>query len=247
MLNPVKNRRYTDHIVEQLKEYILAQGLNPGAKLPHESQLAESFGVSRGTIREALHMLEHDGIVQIKKGPGGGIFISEGNLFQVIDSISYALRWEKISLASLLEARKTLEDRIARLAALRATAADLNQIETILLNMEAAETNHAQFIGYDTDFHVAVAKAAKNEVLHVFMVAVKELHNRLLNKTDIPDDLYPTAIEYHRRIFESIKVRNPEEAARLMVAHLDYFEKHFQDFQVAAIKTRPENRIKLTP
>lgn len=236
MLHPVKNRRYTDHIVEQLKEFILDKGLNPGEKLPHESVLAETFGVSRGTIREALHMLEHDGIVQIKKGPGGGIFISEGNLYQVIDSIFYALRWEKISLASLLEARKSLEDRIARLAALRATASDHGDIEAILNQMESAETSHVQFIRLDTDFHVALAKAAKNEILHVFMVAVKELHNRLLVKTDIPDDLYPTAVSFHRKIFEAVKAGDPQQAAALMAEHLDYFSGHFQDLTMADIQ-----------
>lgn len=245
MLRPVKNRRYTDHIVEQLKEFILDKNLNPGEKLPHESVLAETFGVSRGTIREALHMLEHDGIVQIKKGPGGGIFISEGNLFQVIDSILYALRWEKISLNSLLEARKILEDRIARLAALRATDSDHEVIEAILNQMESAETSHAQFISLDTDFHVALAKVAKNEILHVFMVAVKELHNRLLDKTDIPDDLYPTAIGFHRKIFEAVKAGDPQQAAALMAEHLDYFGGHFQDLNMADIQGQHNDRSKL--
>ncbi len=237
MLNPIKHKRYTDHIVEELKEYILNHNTESGEKLPHESVLADEFGVSRGTIREALHMLEHDGIVNVKKGPGGGIFISEGNLVQVIDSIFYALRWEKISLASLLEARKTIEDRTARLAALRATAADCKKIESILNKMEVTEISHAQFISYDTDFHVALAKAAKNEILYVFMVAVKELHNRLLDQIELPKDLNKTAIGYHRQIFEAIKARDLDKAAALMAEHLDYFGKYFQDLNMTDIQT----------
>jgi DNA-binding FadR family transcriptional regulator len=92
---------------------------------------------------------------------------------------------------------------------------------------------------------VALAKAAKNEILHVFMVAVKELHNRLLDKTDIPDDLYPTAISFHRKIFEAVKVGDSQQAANIMAEHLDYFGGHFQDLDMADIQAQPVDRSKL--
>ena len=221
MLNPVKNRRYTDHIVEQLKEYILNQKLSPGERLPSETELSATFDVSLGTIREAFHMLEHDGVVCIKKGPGGGMFVSEGNLFQVIESIFYALRWEQISFESLLETRKVLEDRIARLAARRATKDDLTEIDAILEKMEASDINHAQFVKYDTDFHVCLAKIARNKILEMFMVAVKELHNRVVNYEALYDELFPVAMRFHRDIFAAIAEKEPEKAAAAMVAHLE--------------------------
>ena len=229
MLNPVINRRFTDHIVKQLKEYILASRPKSGKKLPNETELAETFGVSRGTIREALHMLEHDGIVQIKKGPGGGIFVSEGNFFQVIESIFYALQWEHISFGSLMEARKTLEDRIARLAALKATDEDLKEIETTLEKMESPNTSHSLFVQYDTDFHVSLAKAAKNKILLMFMTAVREFHNRIVDYAALHDDLFPKAISYHRNIYEAVYKRDPKRAAELMLEHLEYFENYYRD------------------
>jgi GntR family transcriptional repressor for pyruvate dehydrogenase complex len=228
MMNPVKNRRYTDHIVEQLKEYILNQQLSPGERLPSEAELCEIFNVSSGTIREALHMLEHDGVVDIKKGPGGGMFVSEGNFFQVIESIFYALRWEQISFESLMETRKTLEDRIARLAAKRATKMDITELGAILKKMEAPNTDHAQFVQCDTDFHVCLAKAAKNKILMMFMAAVKELHNRVVDYETLHDDLFPVAIRFHRNIYEAVAKKQPEEAAAAMVAHLEYFEEHYR-------------------
>jgi len=228
MLDPVKNRRYTDHIVEQLKEYILNQQLGPGERLPSEAELCETFNVSRGTIREALHMLEHDGVVCIKKGPGGGMFVSEGNFFQVIESIFYALRWEQISFESLMETRKTLEDRIARLAARRATKTDIGELGAILKKMEAPDTDHVQFVQYDTDFHVCLAKAAKNKILEMFMFAVKELHNRVVDYEALHDDLFPVAIRFHRDICEAVGRKQPEEAAAAMLAHLEYFEGHYR-------------------
>ena len=231
MLIPIKNRRFTDHIIAQLKEYILSRQILPGERLPPEAEFAETFGVSRGTIREALHILEHDGIVRIKKGPGGGLFLSEGNLVQVIESMFFSMRWEQISFETLMEARKTLEDRIARLAAIRAEEEDIEEIGRILKVMESPDLSRDSFVKYDTEFHVGLAKAAKNKVLLMFMVAVKELHNRILNYAELHDSLFPEAIRYHRKIYEEIKAKNPERAARVMAEHLEYFEKHSSDLK----------------
>jgi GntR family transcriptional repressor for pyruvate dehydrogenase complex len=230
MLSPVKNRRYTEHIVEQLKEYVLTRELRPGDRLPSEAELSKTFEVSVGTIRESLHMLEHDGVVRIKKGPGGGIFVSEGNLFQVIESIFYALRRENASAESfdtLIETRKTLEDRIVRLAALRATDEDVSELASILAEMEEPETDHVSFVQLDTDFHVSLAKAAKNNILQMFMVAVKQLHNLVVDYEDLHDELFPVAIRFHRDIYEAVRRHQPEEAAAAMLGHLEYFDVHY--------------------
>ena len=146
MLVPIKNRRFTDRIIAQLKEYILSRQILPGERLPSEAEFAETFGVSRGTIREALHILEHDGIVRIRKGPGGGLFLSEGNLVQVIESMFFSMRWEQISFETLMEARKTLEDRIARLAAIRAEEEDIEEIGRILKVMESPDLSRDSFV-----------------------------------------------------------------------------------------------------
>jgi GntR family transcriptional repressor for pyruvate dehydrogenase complex len=229
MLSPIKNRRFTDRILAQLKEYILSRQILPGERLPSEAEFAEIFGVSRGTIREALHILEHDGIVRIKKGPGGGLFLSEGNLVQVIDSLFFTMQWEKISLDTLMETRKPLEDKIARLAATRAEEEDIQEIEKILEKMETPDLSHNLFVQFDTDFHVALAKAAKNKILLMFMVAVKELHNRIVDYSELHDHLFPAAREYHRKILDAIKDKAPDRAAEMMAEHLDYFEKHFRN------------------
>ncbi len=202
MLNPVKNRRYTDHIVEQLKEYVLSRELPPGERLPSDAVLSEAFGVSRGTIREALHMLEHDGVVTIKKGPGGGIFVSEGNFLQVVDSIFYALRWEQISEDSfhaLIETRKTPEDRIARLAAERADQEDLSALEAILDLMEAPGIDHASFARYDTDLLTKL----EEQGMEVNDVDQKPFRDRMSSAWDKLLEKAPEAQGYLDRILKT--------------------------------------------
>jgi GntR family transcriptional repressor for pyruvate dehydrogenase complex len=95
--------------------------------------------------------------------------------------------------------------------------------------MESPDLSHDLFVQYDTDFHVALAKAAKNKILLMFMVAVKELHNRIVDYSELHDHLFPAAREYHRKILEAVKDKDPDKAAEMMAEHLDYFEKHFRN------------------
>jgi len=101
--------------------------------------------------------------------------------------------------------------------------------ESILKKMEAPDLSHDLFVQYDTDFHVALAKAAKNKVLLMFMVAVKDLHNRVVDYSELHDHLFPAAREYHRKILDAVKDKDPDRAAEMMAEHLDYFEKHFRN------------------
>ncbi|MGQ9648062.1 MAG: FadR/GntR family transcriptional regulator [Thermodesulfobacteriota bacterium] len=230
MLIPLRKRRFTDHVVEQLREFIVDQHLDPGQKLPPDSELAETFNVSRGTIREALHVLEHDGLVRIKKGPGGGIFISEGNLIHVIEAVSLAMCREQVAFEELLEARKSIEDRIVRLAALRATRKDLEDLARTLERMEKLEGDQELFVRWDTDFHLTLARAAKNKILLMFMTTLKEIHNRIISEVRLREDLFPSAIRYHRRIYEAVNKRDPEKASQMMIDHLEYFEKRLREW-----------------
>lgn len=229
MLIPLRKKRFTDHVVEQLREFILDRHLDPGQKLPPDTELAETFNVSRGTIREALHVLEHDGLVRIKKGPGGGIFVSEGNFFQVIEAVSLAMRREQVGFEELLEARKSVEDRIARLAAVRATRKDLESLARTLGRMEKLGADQGLFVHWDTDFHLTLAKAAKNKILLMFMTTLKEIHNRVISQVHLREDLFPSAVRYHQRIYEAVKKKDPEKASQVMIDHLDYFEKRFRE------------------
>lgn len=176
-------------------------------------------------IREAVHMLEHDGLVRTKKGPGGGIFVNEWNPLQVIESISFTIRRGEIPLEGLLEARRSVEDRIARLAAIRATKKDLEKMFRILTRMEKLKADQILFVRLDTEFHASLAEAARNKVLLVFMLVSKEISNRVISQLHLPDDLHSVAMRYHWEIYEAVKRKDAEKAAAAMLAHLRYFEK----------------------
>jgi len=223
MLTPLKQKRLTDQVADQLKEYILKSRVEPSQRLPSDAELAQTFQVSVGTVREALHLLEHDGVVQIKKGPGGGIFVSDSNQLKLIERIFFSLCWDQVPFEVLIEARMAIEDRIARLAALRATKKDLAELSHIIQKMEAARNDRALFIRYDTDFHVCLAQVAKNQILLMFMNALKEIHNRVVSYERLEESIFLKAIEFHWAIYRAVEIGDEEEAARTMASHLQFF------------------------
>jgi len=223
MLTPLKQQRLTDQVANQLKEYILKSNQESNQRLPTDSELAETFQVSVGTVREALHLLEHDGVVQIKKGPGGGIFVANTSQLKLAEKIFFSLCWDNVPFEVLIEARMAIEDRIARLAALRATKKDLKILNRTIKEMEKAINDHRMFVRKDTNFHVALAQAAKNQVLLMFMETLKKIHNRVISYEMLDEDTALKAIEFHRAIYKAVEKGDEEHAARTMVAHLKFF------------------------
>src|SRR5690606_2847660 len=135
---PIRSQRAFEEIAEQIR-LELAQGrLGVGSRLPSERALAEQFGVSRNTLREALRSLEHAGLVRLQKGATGGAFITEGNGQVITTGLLDMYHLGAIQPAQLTEARIWLESIIVREACLRATAKDLEKLHANVREAEAA-------------------------------------------------------------------------------------------------------------
>src|SRR5713226_9898171 len=98
MFDSIKTRRLSDEIVRQIKEAMFTGKLRAGDKLPTERELAERFETSRASVREALRSLEHEGLIRIKKGAVGGIFIADVDHRPVAKSFQTLLRLRKVSI-----------------------------------------------------------------------------------------------------------------------------------------------------
>lgn len=125
--------RLYESVTEQIVNLIKNNELKPGDKLPPERELAEKLTISRGSLREALRVLESRGMVESK--PGEGRFIREVNKDAFINTENVVLNLEKSSILELIEAREIFEVKIVELAAQRATADDIKAIKRVLLKM----------------------------------------------------------------------------------------------------------------
>ena len=204
-----------DHLTSQIK----AGRLRPGERLPTEKALMREFGVGRSTIREALQHLVILGLAEAKRGFGYRIKAFDRHMLMDLD-VTAALLAED-TLLDLLEAREILEVPIARQAAIRATETDLQAMERLLKQMEVrlarGQTVHRQA----AEFHLLIARAAKNATLERWISNIIPLliARGWQLEHDVPGRS-ARELTLHRELYERFKARNPDAVQRAMIEHL---------------------------
>lgn len=168
MFKAAKQNRIFQDVVEQIQETILSGKLKPGEMLPSERDLKEMLQVSRGTLREALRVLEQKGLIEIKLGVGGGAVVQDVSYDQINESLALLIRYQKVSLQHLTEFRVGVEGRVSALAAARATPSDILNLNTLLEHARqyVAKGNDFQkeFVEVDKKIHLALAEITGNPV-----------------------------------------------------------------------------------
>jgi len=242
---PIRQARASGEIVSQIERAIFDGELKTGDRLESERDLAERFGVSRITVRDALRVLEARGLVHVKVGASGGAFVSDTNVDQVAESISTMIQLRRMTLSGVAEARKVVETATCELAAERADAAAIRRIEQTVEKGRSVVREQAPHTEASMDFHVAVADAAKNELLAATVAAYRDLLMQTLH--DMRDVRSAKATQKaHEEILDAIRSHDPEAARKLMLEHLVDFEKRLRRWlatqEQAAIVARARHR-----
>jgi DNA-binding FadR family transcriptional regulator len=214
MFQPLEKKRYSDHVVELIKAKIMQENLKIGTRLPSEVDLSQEFNVSRAVIREALRILEISGLVNIKKGPSGGIFVSNVYHKPIKDSLSNMILSGELTTDHLFSARLLIEPHIAREAARHATHYDLKALQKLMEDSEAHIDDPVRLRRNNIDFHLLLARASGTPVFTLLLESIFELMvERFLDFWDLEFEQY--FFKVHKNIFKMIKARKPEEAGRL--------------------------------
>jgi GntR family transcriptional repressor for pyruvate dehydrogenase complex len=223
-LQRAPRQKLTETVAQQLLAAIAK--LEPGARVPSERELTRDLGVGRSTVREALNGLALMGVVEIRHGQGVFVLAREG-AEGASDALQRALT--KGLTHEFLEARLVVEVEIAGLAAERRTDADLARIEETIIQLEGAgDAPVEQALRPATDFNVAVAEAAHNEVL----AAVEESFVTLM--IERAGELYATDgfrawdIEEHRGILDAVRASDAELARQRMREHIVAIGEHYR-------------------
>lgn len=176
MFQKARQNRIFQDVVEQIQDAILKGTLNPGDKLPPERELKEMFGASRGTLREALRILEQKGLVTIKTGVAGGAVVNVLTTDQVSESLDLLMRYQKVSLKDLAEFREGVEGKVAGLAAERAKGEDIARLEGFLAeaktHLEQGLSHWDKFIEADNQIHLSLAHIAGNPIYESVLTVV---------------------------------------------------------------------------
>lgn len=228
MFRPVQNASISEKIARQIKSAILSGRLKPGDKLPSERELVARFRVSRVSVREALHSLDTGGLVVVRKGTRGGHFVADPSSRPVTESLKNQLRLGLETLEYLTEARVLLEPEIARLAARRATAADLAALEALVNEGEALVSARRLPRRYDMGFHRLMAQATHNPVLALTINSMMDILAERVKELGLDLEVNRKITGFHRRVLEALKARDSEAACRLMREHVGDTERRLR-------------------
>ena len=216
-LKPVHRKRVGDQVFDQFQEQVIKGVWKPGEKLPSENELAVSLGVSRVSIREGLQKLVTLGLLETRHGEG--TFVKEVTPDLCLNALFPMLILEHTNIFHVLEYRRAMDTGAVKLAVERASEEDIEELERILSVMKGCSDNPEKFSDADLDFHLAVAKAAKNPL---FIKVNSIIKNTLsASMAGIVQVLGPRdGLFYHREILDAIKARDAGEAVRLMDEHV---------------------------
>jgi GntR family transcriptional regulator, transcriptional repressor for pyruvate dehydrogenase complex len=206
----------TTEISRKLLEYLLAGNIQPGEKLPSERRLAESLGIGRSVVREAIKPLALLGLVEVRQGDGTYLKSMESDLLPQV--IGWGLLLGTKRTLDLVEARSHLEVVLARLAAERRTEEDLETLRRALTRMHETD-DPDEFVASDVDFHLAVAKSAKNETLYQVISSIRSLLRAWMTKVGPSAGLSVSAAE-HDPILAAIEAGDGDQAAKTMGIHM---------------------------
>lgn len=231
-IRPIKPRRVSSQVFEQLRELIYKGTFKPEQQIPPERDLAASMEVSRTSVRNAIDKLVTLGLLNQIQGLGTFVSAPEtrkGN------PLSVEMTTDEATFADLLEVRMGLECNAAKLAATRATKQDLAAMRDSLEEMaENLATTRAISTTADTAFHMAVAFSSKNPVLlnltrnfyDFLYIGIKKNLARMKEN----EVAYEDVLEQHRAVYRHIVDREPQEAHDAMRTHIlyvqDYFARH---------------------
>jgi GntR family transcriptional regulator, transcriptional repressor for pyruvate dehydrogenase complex len=222
---PLERRNVYAQIADQLLWQIGSGRLRPGASLPPERELTQSFAVGRSSIREALRMLESQGVITALSG-GSFVVADAANPLNASLRLLFKLD-ERAGMRDLFELRRILDCEAAALAAERRTDDHLAEMAAAIGGMKAAladDGDPERFIDADVRFHLAVAEASGNRLLVHSVDAVRGVVRRALMTVFLLPQSPEHAVVEHHRIRAAIETGDRDRARREMQSHLDRVE-----------------------
>lgn len=210
-------------VAQRIVDEIIDQDLGPGAPLLPERVMLPRYEVARGTLREALRILETYGLITIKTGPGGGPVVADAGSRPLASVIALVLQMDRASFRAIVDARLALEPLLAREAAERREDEDLAEMRESTDEMMENIDDANEFLDRNHVFHSAVARAAKNPVLFNMVASLNWIQDGTALGIDYVPETRDAIVAAHRRIYKAIEARDTEMAEAAMRIHIGEF------------------------
>lgn len=231
---PLRRSGLTEMLVARILGLVTTGNLKPGDQLPPERKLAETFDVSRPTLREALRALAVLGVIEVRHG--GGVFVSQLEASDLLAPLTFFLTLRAAEVEKLYEARRLIEGEIAALAATRGDDAAFEELDALIAAQEEAKADPEQYRDVDSAFHRRLGDLSGNEFLSRAAQSLNVLGQEFRKIASETPNVIATSIADHRRIVDAIRRRDAAAAREAMITHMD----HVLQTTDAAMKARNE-------
>jgi GntR family transcriptional regulator, transcriptional repressor for pyruvate dehydrogenase complex len=219
-VQPIRPVRTFETAIDEIIRGIEQASLRKGDALPNETQLAEQLGISKPTLRQALRVLERSGLLAVRRGNVGGIFMASD--FLPLDEISRSLAIEEDAAVRVLRARRAIEVVVSAEAVHSATEEDFAAIQHTVDLLRVPALDSERIVRADAMFHRAVARATHNDALNEAHALVHRRqsairHEQLGSEAE-------RVVQLHARHLEALVTRDPDAVAEAVDAHLRFLE-----------------------
>ncbi len=219
MFQRAKQSRIFQDVVDQIQEAILSGDLKTGDTLPPERELREMFKISRGTLREALRVLEQKGLIEIKLGVSGGAVVKRLSIQEVSRSLDLLIRYQRVSLRHLAEFREGVEGIVAGLAVERATPEDVKVLKELVKEAKSHLSDKTSdwdaIIRLDNELHMKLARIAGNPIYESVLRIIYDNIHRYFDKF-LPRD-EDLIRQNYQDLYEIVKAVEQGEASKAYV------------------------------
>ncbi len=232
MFKKAKQSRVFQDVVEQIQDAILSGKLEPGTKLPAERELKDMFNTSRGTLREALRVLEQKGLIEIKLGVTGGAIVKQIDADPIVQSLALLIRSGGVSLDHLAEFRIKIEGSIVELAAQRATPEDIQEMERLFKKAKTYFENQdwENFLKTDETMHTYFGTMSRNPVFQFVQKSIHDnIHQYYSSYLPMNHERTLENLTDFEKIIAAMKLHDSAMAADIIRDHVARFRKKMQE------------------
>lgn len=224
-VEPVLAERSFERAIGHLVEGIERARLRVDERLPSESELADQLQISKPTLRQALRVLERAGVIKVRRGSGGGIFLTTDLI--PVDLLNAYVASEERQAIEVLTARRTIEADVARLATLSATEEDLEHIQHTVDLLERHRGKRRMVFRADAAFHRAVSIACHNRVLQAAMRTVSHELAPIRDAYPGGPEQDDVTLDIHRRQLHAMRLGDLDALDAVLDEHFHQLEDAF--------------------
>lgn len=210
-------------VAQRIIAFVVRDGLEPGTPLPPERVMVETYQIGRGTLREALRLLEFQGVIALKPGPGGGPVLLRPDASNLSSTLVLLMELSRAPFRVIVEARSALEPMISRLAAARISADNLRELEKAVILMSDELHNDAAFFEANGRFHDVIAWSCGNPLFGYLIDSLLGIMDGTILGIDYPEHRRRAILKAHEEIYTALSRQDEDASEERMREHIEAY------------------------